>query len=242
MSTMSHADAWPQTGRPTDRSHPSGRTPRVDRGTRDERAPRRRPPVPPLPSNRVADRPASPGRGRAERRPAYDSGEFARPAAGGWAEEPARDTRRPGRGPGGDLRRSRGAGAASAGRSGGAAGAEGSRLRGIVAVLAVFLITLAGAAIDSFLGTGLHMVTLVALVGSSALATLLVRRSDVFSVVVAPPLVFVAVALVDVILAPSATFSLATLATLLIRGFPAMAIATGVALLLGLFRLAARRR
>jgi hypothetical protein len=117
----------------------------------------------------------------------------------------------------------------------------GSRLRGILAVLAVFLVTLAGCGLDSYLGTGLGTITLVALVGSAALATLLVRRRDLLSVIVAPPLVFVAVAVVDVAAAPSASFSLATVATLLIRGFPAMGIATGVALIIGLCRLAARR-
>jgi hypothetical protein len=82
----------------------------------------------------------------------------------------------------------------------------------------------------------------VALVASSAAATLLVRRADIFSVVVSPPLVFVAVAVANIVLAPSASFSLATVATLLIRGFPAMGVATAVALLVGLFRLAASRR
>jgi hypothetical protein len=111
----------------------------------------------------------------------------------------------------------------------------------MVAVLAIFVVTLAGAAVDSFLGMGLDTVTLIALVGTSAAGTLLVRRRDVFSVVVCPPLVYVIVALVDVALAPSATLSLPTLATLLIRGFPAMGIATAVALVLGLVRVARRR-
>jgi hypothetical protein len=60
-------------------------------------------------------------------------------------------------------------------------------------------------------------------------------------VIVAPPLVFVAVAVLDVAAAPSASLNLATLATLLIRGFPAMAIATGAALVIGLIRKAAAR-
>jgi hypothetical protein len=139
----------------------------------------------------------------------------------GWDREPAADrrTRRP---PAEEVR-------------------GGSRLRGIVAVLGVFLVSLAGAAVDSFLGVGLGTVTLLALVASTALATLLVRRRDAVSVIVSPPLVFVLVAAVNVGLAPSASFSLTTLATLLVRGFPAMGIATGVALVIGLFRLATRR-
>ncbi len=117
----------------------------------------------------------------------------------------------------------------------------GSRLRGVVAVLAVFVITLAGGAADWFLGMGLGMITLVALVASTAIATLVVRRRDVLSVVVSPPLVFVGVAGVFVALSPTLTLSLPTVATLLIRGFPTMAVATGAALLLGLVRLISRR-
>jgi hypothetical protein len=118
---------------------------------------------------------------------------------------------------------------------------QGNRMRGVVAVAAVFLLTLAVAGAESFLGVGLGTITLVALVVTTVLAALLVRRRDLVSVIVSPPLVFVAVAAVDVIAAPSASFNLATIATLLIRGFPAMAIATGAALVIGLIRMAARR-
>jgi hypothetical protein len=115
------------------------------------------------------------------------------------------------------------------------------RLRGVVAVSGIFLVTLAGAGADSFVGIGLGMITLVCLVVSTVFGTLLVRRRDLMSVVVAPPLVFVAVAAVNIGLAPSAHFTLPTVATLLVRGFPTMAIATGAAIVLALFRLVARR-
>jgi hypothetical protein len=108
-------------------------------------------------------------------------------------------------------------------------------------VLGAFLVTLAGAAADSYLGVGLGIVTTVALVGSIVVAALLVRRRDLSSVVVAPPLVFVGVAVVNIVLAPSATFSLPTIATLLIRGFPAMAIAVAAALVITVVRVVARR-
>ena len=118
----------------------------------------------------------------------------------------------------------------------------GSRVRGIVAVLAVFLITLAGAAVDSlFMGMGLGLITLGCLVGSTVLAAVMVRRRDLLSVVVAPPLVFVAVACANIALAPSASFNLPSMATLLVRGFPTMAIATGAAFVIALIRWAARR-
>lgn len=119
--------------------------------------------------------------------------------------------------------------------------ADGGRFRGVVAVLTMFLVTLAGAGVDSFVGIGLGLITLAALVSVTALAVLTVRRRDLLSVLVAPPLIFVAVAGVNVALAPSASFNLATIATLLVRGFPTMALATGVALVLGLMRLVARR-
>jgi hypothetical protein len=119
--------------------------------------------------------------------------------------------------------------------------ADGGPIRGVVAVIGMFLVTLAGAGVDSFVGIGLGLVTLVALVAVTALAVLVVRRRDLLSVIVAPPLIFVAVAAVNIALAPSASFNLATIATLLVRGFPTMAIATGVAVVLGLIRVAARR-
>jgi hypothetical protein len=113
--------------------------------------------------------------------------------------------------------------------------------RGYLVVLGMFLVTLAAAAADSYIGIGLGMVTLIALLLSSVVACLLVRRRDLLSVVVAPPLVFLGVVLVNIALAPSATFSLPTVATLLIRGFPAMGLAVGASFLLFLGRLVARR-
>jgi hypothetical protein len=122
-----------------------------------------------------------------------------------------------------------------------AAETGGGRIRGMIAVLGAFLVTLAGAGADSFVGIGLGTITLICLVASTVFATLLVRRRDLLSVVVSPPLVFVAVAAVNIGLAPSAHFNLPTIATLLVRGFPTMAIATGAAIVLALFRLVARR-
>ena len=136
----------------------------------------------------------------------------------------------------------RGAAMAPRGRTAPSAETGGSRMRGIVAVVAIFLITLAGAAVDSlFMGMGLGLITLGCLVGSTVLAAVLVSRRDVLAVVVAPPLVFVAVACANIALAPSASFNLASMATLLVRGFPTMAMATGAAFVIALIRWAARR-
>ena len=117
----------------------------------------------------------------------------------------------------------------------------GGRVRGAVAVLGMFLVTLVGAGIDSFVGVGLGMITLAALLVSTAVAMLLVRRRDMFSVVASPPLVFIAVAAANIALAPSAQFNLPTIATLLIRGFPAMGLAVGATVLIALGRLVSRR-
>jgi hypothetical protein len=105
----------------------------------------------------------------------------------------------------------------------------------------MFAVTLVAAAADSYIGVGLGIITLVALVVSSLAAALLVRRRDLLSVVVAPPLVFIGVAMVNIVLAPSATVSLPTLATLLIQGFPAMGLGVGAALAVAIGRLVVRR-
>ena len=118
---------------------------------------------------------------------------------------------------------------------------ESGSVRGAVAVLAVFLVTLAGAALESWIGAGLGLATLGTLTVASAVATVAVRRDDLLTTVVAPPLVYIAVAVLNTALAPSATLNLASVATLLIRGFPAMAVATAAAAVVALIRWAARR-
>jgi uncharacterized protein DUF6542 len=118
---------------------------------------------------------------------------------------------------------------------------SGRHRRGAFALVGLFLLTLAGAAADSVIGLGLGMITLVALTAGTVVAALMVRRRDLLSVLVAPPLVFVAVAVVNIGLAPSASLNPATLATLLVRGFPAMGIATAAGVVVWLFRLVSRR-
>lgn len=128
----------------------------------------------------------------------------------------------------------------------------GSRLRGSVAVLGVLLVTLAAGYVDAIGTTGLGMITLVGLVAGTALATLLVRRRDLTTMVVAPPLVLLAATAVHVLTSPAfevgeganAVVAAGTaVATKLVLGggFPIMAAATGTALVLALIRWAARR-
>jgi len=137
-----------------------------------------------------------------------------------------------------DQRDARRTGSSAAART---AAAPSRAVRGALALLGVFLVTLAAAAADSYIGVGLGIITLVALTGATVAAALVTRRRDLLTVVVAPPLVFCAVAMANIGLAPSATLSLPSLVTLLVRGFPAMGIATGAALVIALIRLAARR-
>jgi hypothetical protein len=243
VSTMSPADAWQRTGMPSDRSYPSGPSPRFDRD-REGYVPRSPRSAPPPPRSRAAaadrDRDRSADRMRAPERRSAGEAEYRRTAAR-RPEAPRSRSNHDYDAP--PVRRPADRRSAAGGPPRGEQRTEtgGSRLRGIVAVVAVFLVTLAACGVESFLGSGLGTVTAVALIGSAALAALLVRRRDLISVVVAPPLVFVAVALIDVAAAPSASFSLTTLATLLIRGFPAMGISTGIALVIALIRAAAKR-
>ena len=260
MATANSADAWQQDGGYPARSSASSRAPWPDRGMSGERASR--------PVRTGPARPARPAdRLRAAEARSRDAADFARSPAPRRGPDPARrpergrfegrrpddrrfdDGRSPER-PRSDDRRPSGRSADARSASVTARprparparpAAEGGRFRGAVAVLGMFLVTLAGAGVDSFVGIGLGLVTLVALVSVTVIATLTVRRRDLWSVLVAPPLVFVAVAALNIALAPSASFSLPTVATLLVRGFPTMAIATGVALVLGLIRLVARR-
>jgi uncharacterized protein DUF6542 len=118
---------------------------------------------------------------------------------------------------------------------------SGRQVRGTIAVLGMFVLTLLAAAADSYIGVGLGLMTLVALVAASGIAALVVRRSDLMSVVIAPPLVFVGVAVVNMALAPSATVSLPTLATLLIRGFPAMCFGVAATIVVAVARKIAHR-
>ncbi|SFL23723.1 DUF6542 domain-containing protein [Geodermatophilus ruber] len=228
MATARTADTWRESGSRAERrtasrgAHPAvaGDSEPIARLSRPAVPPRGRPARPDLPP--LPEPLARGGRDDAAPR---------RPAAQDRAGTPGRSA--------GRSRPVSSRGATS--RSTPPTGERGGRLRGIVAVLAVFLVTLAGAAADSFLGIGLGLITLVTLTAATAIGTLRVRRSDLMTMVVAPPLIFIAVAMVNIALAPSASFSLPTVATLLIQGFPTMAVATGVGLVLSLIRWAARR-
>ncbi|WP_141242922.1 DUF6542 domain-containing protein [Geodermatophilus obscurus] len=198
----------------------------------------RRPPLPPRPSRERTARPSrEAGRGRPVSsdadRPRDDRPRDLHASEGADAADRRRGPRAPEPRP--TSRRPAGRGATAQTPE------DGGGLRGAVAVLAVFLVTLAGAALESWIGAGLGLVTLATLTVASAVATVAVRRRDLLTPVVAPPLVYIAVAVLNTALAPSATLNTASVATLLIRGFPAMAVATAAAAVVALIRWAARR-
>jgi hypothetical protein len=264
MASVRTADTWRESGGRADRrvaARPEG----ADYVSRIGRPPVPPPPprmrstdLPPFPEDmaragrRRDDRPAPPPpRPSADRsaRPAPRDAEHSRPAPRD-ADRPRSREDRPRDLPhldADDRPRDRSPEPRPAGRrpSGRGATAQapegGGRVRGTFAVLAVFLVTLAAAALESWIGIGLGLVTLVTLTAASVVAALVVRRSDLLTTVIAPPLLYVAVAALNTALAPSASLNLASVATLLIRGFPAMAVATAAAAVVGLIRWAARR-
>jgi hypothetical protein len=252
MATM-NADAWQQSDARPDRyasrpQRPDYRSVPMDRSGRPARSggqpPRRSPDRSRAPERpRPADRGRAPDRGRPIDRDYY-SEPVDRPRGSSRGPDPRYDRDRDRGMDRRDMERRapvRGDREYPSPRGRAQAPERGGKIRGIVAVIGMFLLTLVGGAVDSFVGIGLGTITLGALVGSTAIAALVVRRRDLASVVVAPPLVFIGVAGLNIALAPSAALNTATVATLLIRGFPTMAIATGVALVFALIRLIARR-
>jgi hypothetical protein len=109
----------------------------------------------------------------------------------------------------------------------------------------MFVLTLAACGADSLMGVGPGMITLVVLAAATATATFVVRRRDLLTVVVSPPLVFVAVVVVKIFATPALNLTLKQFVPLLglnlVSGFPTMAIAVGTAIVVSLIRLAARR-
>ncbi|RBY85260.1 DUF6542 domain-containing protein [Blastococcus sp. TF02A-26] len=124
---------------------------------------------------------------------------------------------------------------------------RGSRLRGSVAVLGLLVVGLAAGFVDTMGANTLGLITLVGLVVGTAAATLLVRRRDLTTLVIAPPLVYLAVVGVLKFVhrgpesGPRKVIAEIAAELALGQGFTVMAAATGTALVLALVRWAARR-
>lgn len=122
------------------------------------------------------------------------------------------------------------------------------RERGLPGWLAVvLLIGIAGACglIDSISGTTVRGVFNWGLVAASLLAILLVRRSDMFPVVIAPPLVYLAASAGLLYVRTGGLSSRSKIIDVgtnwIVYGFPAIAGATAAVLLIAGFRLVTRR-
>jgi uncharacterized protein DUF6542 len=247
------ADAWQQSGpRPDRPSRSPGADRPVERGMATERPSRPRP-VPPR--ERPVERGRSPERPERSRPVEYydQAPPHPRPPVPSRqdpARPSARSADRPGdhgyddeRWAGPEVER-RGS-TARPGRRPAPAAASGSRLRGIFAVLGIFVLTLAACGADSVIGVGPGTITLIGLVAATAIATFVVRRRDLLTVVVSPPLIFVAVVVVKIVATPALPLSLKTFVPLLglnlVSGFPTMAVGVGAAIVVALIRLAARR-
>jgi hypothetical protein len=239
------ADAWQQSGARPDRS--------VDRRV----PPRAVPPRAAAPHDRPVDN-QRPGDGGHDRGRSADysaqAPQYARPPAprrSGDPDQPGRPAARPhDRGPAQQDRPDlaadgRGAPVRAGRRPASVADTRGSRLRGMVAVLIMFVLTLGACGIDSLMGVGPGIITTIVLVAVTALAAFVVRRRDLLTVVVSPPLVFVAVLIVKIVATPSLPLSLKTFVPLvglnLVSGFITMAVGLGTAVVVALIRLATRR-
>jgi hypothetical protein len=117
-------------------------------------------------------------------------------------------------------------------------GGVGPTLTGVGAVLLLAGIAAVAGVLDVLAGSSLRLIFAAGLVLGTLIASLLVVRRDLLMVVFAPPLVFVAASAVAVLLGRGESGGgLVDLATSwLVYGFPAMATATAVALVVWLIR------
>lgn len=111
-------------------------------------------------------------------------------------------------------------------------------LTGTGAVVLLAGVSAVAGLLDVLAGSALRLIFAAGLVLGTLLASLLVVRRDLLTVVFAPPLVFVAASAVAVLLGRGKTGGgLIDLATSwLVYGFPAMATATAVAVVIWLIR------
>ncbi|WP_153504276.1 DUF6542 domain-containing protein [Cumulibacter manganitolerans] len=115
---------------------------------------------------------------------------------------------------------------------------SGGRLimAGFGGVILIVVGGLVGAIVDFLFTDRIGVVTAIGLTLAAAVAALVTRKRDLLSIIVAPPLVYAVVATV-VLLMSARTIRVTSIADLAIRGFPAMALATGLAALIAGIRL-----
>lgn len=101
----------------------------------------------------------------------------------------------------------------------------------------MFVATCVGVLVDTLTGPGIGLATTILLTGSALAAAWLVRRRDLVTVAIAPPLILALVSVLAVAVLPDLSFSLPSVGLWLVYGFPAMAFATLAALLVAGLRL-----
>lgn len=113
------------------------------------------------------------------------------------------------------------------------------------AVLLMALIGAAGASIDLVTGTGLRRYFAVSVVVGAGLGTLMVRRNGLWTAVITPPLLYVLTSAVVTFSTGDRTLSTedfaSYLVTWLVYGFPEIAAATGLAMVIAGIRLTRKR-
>jgi hypothetical protein len=122
----------------------------------------------------------------------------------------------------------------------------GPSLTSLGAVLLIVVTSMIGGCVDVFTGTGLRLAFAIGLVLGAAVAAAVVRRGSLLTVVLAPPLIYVVASVLSVIASPgglSGAGRLYDAATgWLLYGFPAIAAATGIAVVIAGIRLASGSR
>lgn len=101
-------------------------------------------------------------------------------------------------------------------------------MAGFGGVVLIMITALIGAILDYLFTDRLGALTAIGLTLGAAAAAFATRKRDLVSVMVAPPLIYALIAAV-VLLVGSRGFGVTVIADTAIRGFPAMALATGLA-------------
>lgn len=101
-------------------------------------------------------------------------------------------------------------------------------MAGFGGVILIMITALIGAILDYLFTDRLGALTAIGLTLGAAAAAFVTRKRDLVSVMVAPPLIYALIAAV-VLLVGSRGFGVTVIADTAIRGFPAMALATGLA-------------
>jgi hypothetical protein len=113
-------------------------------------------------------------------------------------------------------------------------------MAGFGGVILVAIGGLIGAILDYLFSDRIGVVTTVGLTLGAVVAALVTRKRDLVSVIVAPPIVYAVIATI-VLLISSRAIGVTSIADVAIRGFPAMALATGLAALISGIRLVKSR-